>query len=64
MSFLILVRIGGLLPGEEGKYNALKVDNFTVWMEIDLEMSEAIVIRMADYASDLPDRDLVVEGVF
>lgn len=35
-----------------------------MWIDISLEWMDPIEIRMAEYASDLPDRDLMAEGFF
>lgn len=50
--------------GEGEMFEAFEADGITVWLDTTLEQSEHVVIRMADYASDLPDRDLVADGVF
>lgn len=61
---MTLVRVGGLRQGEGEMFEAFEADGITVWLDITLEQSEHVRIRMADYASDLPDRDLVADGVF
>lgn len=50
--------------GEAEMFEAFETEGITVWFDTTLELSDQVVIRMADYASDLPDRDLVAEGVF
>jgi len=45
-------------------FEAYESEGITIWFDTSLELSDRVLIRMADYASDLPDRDLVAEGVF
>lgn len=61
---MTLVRVGGLRQGEAELFEAIETEGITIWFDTTLELSDQVMIKMADYASDLPDRDLVADGVF
>lgn len=61
---MTLVRVGGLRQGEAELFEAIETEGITVWFDTTLELADHVTIKMADYASDLPDRDLIAEGVF
>lgn len=50
--------------GEAELFEAFEIEGITVWFDTTFELSDHVIIKMADYASDLPDRDLIAEGVF
>lgn len=46
------------------KYKKYEVEEYTVYLFEDAETEDTITIKLSDRVSDLPDQEIVVEGLF
>ncbi|KNF07789.1 hypothetical protein CLPU_12c00620 [Gottschalkia purinilytica] len=51
-------------PVDPKEYKKYEVEEYTVYLFEDAETEDTITIKLSDRVSDLPDQEIVVEGLF
>ncbi|WP_425447806.1 hypothetical protein [Dethiothermospora halolimnae] len=50
-------------PGALEEYNKFDVEGITVYINNKIEMEDTIKVRMSEVVSDLPNKEIAVEGI-